>query len=336
MKRYTLLYILTVLLASCNHKELCYHHPHTARVRVDVDWSHFPEEEPTGMTVMLFPDGGGKPMTVLSNTLSHVYVNPEAGLYHTLSFNQSTSEFGSFTFRDMESWADAEVASAIVASRWYTGRSDGERVATEPEWLGTDNETDVRVTEEMVEATGSHHGTAATDTTDYVISKLYPRNVIWTTHVKVHIPGGAYNLRSARAALGGMAEGVKFATLRRSDDVVTHLMEEWSLSIDKADPTRGTLTSSFKCFGLPGSHGAKAEENHFLLSMLLVDGKTQVDVPFEVGHLIKETKDGTLNLYLELTLTDPLPDVQPEGGSGSGFDATVEDWGDEIEHEIEM
>ena len=336
MKRYTLYILVSLLLASCNHKELCYHHPHTARVRIDVDWSQFTEEQPTGMTVMAFPAGGGKPVTTLSNTLSHVYVNLEAGRYHTLAFNQSTTEFGSFTFRGMDSWEEAEVVSAIVASRWYTGRSDGERVATEPEWIGTDHETDVRVTDEMVEATGTHHGTVPQNPADYVISTLYPENIIWTMHVTVHIPGGAYNLRSARAAMGGMAEGVKFATLQRSNDVVTHLLEDWSLSIDKADPTKGTLTSSFKCFGLPGNHGAKAEDNDFLLSMLLVDGKTQVDVPFEVGHLIETAEDGTLTLYLELTLPEPLPDVKPEGGSGSGFDATVEDWGEEIEHEIEM
>ena len=64
--------------------------------------------------------------------------------------------------------------------------------------------------------------------------------------------------------------------------------------------------------------------------------KTIVDFPFEVGHEFEKDKDGKLVLYLELDLPDPLPDVKPEGGSSSGFDATVEDWGDEIEHEIEM
>ena len=338
MKKYTLFILASVLLmlTACNHKELCYHHPHTARVRIDVDWTQFPEEQPTGMTVMAFPTDGGRPTTVLSNTLSHVYVNLQAGLYHTLAFNQSTSEFGSFQFRGMDSWNDAEVVAQGVNSRWYTARAEGERVATEPEWLGTDNETDVRVTDEMVEATGTHHGTTPEVTTDYVISTLYPQNIVWTMHVTVHIPGGVYNLRSARAALSGMTEGVKFSNLRRSDAEVTHLLEEWSLAIDKDNPVKGTLTSSFKCLGLPGNHAGKVDENDFLLSMLLVDGKTQVDVPFQVGHLIETADDGTLTLYLELTLPEALPDVKPEGGSGSGFDATVEDWGDEIEHEIQM
>ena len=40
---YTLLYTLVAiaLFASCEHKDLCYHHPHTTDVRIDVDWSMF-------------------------------------------------------------------------------------------------------------------------------------------------------------------------------------------------------------------------------------------------------------------------------------------------------
>ena len=323
-------------LTACEHKELCYHHPHTAKVRVNVDWSQFAEEQPTGMTVMAFPVGGGKPVTVLSNTLDHVYMSLQEGLHHTLSFNQSTTEFGSFSFRDMDSWEKAEVVSNTVTSRWYQGRSEGERVATEPEWLATDTETDARVTAEMIEATGKHNGVSPKAATDYVIASHTPKNIVYTLHVKVNIPGGIYNLRSARAALDGLAEGVKFSTLRRSDEVMTHLLEEWKMTVDKDAPTRGYITASRLCFGLPSSHQGVAAENHFLLSMLLVDGKTQIDVPFEVGHLIKEAKNGTLTLYLELDLADALPDVKPEGGASSGFDAVVEDWGEEIEHEIQM
>ena len=36
---------MLMLLVSCNHKELCYSHPHTAKVRVNVDWSEFVEED---------------------------------------------------------------------------------------------------------------------------------------------------------------------------------------------------------------------------------------------------------------------------------------------------
>ena len=325
--------LLLMLMVSCTHKELCLHYPHRARIRVNVDWSQFPEEEPTGMTLMTYPASGGTPQTVLSNTLDHVYVNLEAGDYHTLMFNQSVSEFGAFLFRDMDTWEKAEVVAASVTSRWYENRSD--RVVTEPEWLGIDSDGEVEVTPEMAETSSVHMGSAPKLVDEYVIATHVPKNIIYTLVVRVNIKG-VYNLRSVRAALEGMSEGVLFSTLRRSDEKVTQLLESWKLTVDKEDPTRGYIETSIKCFGLPHSHAGKPEENLFALSLLLVDNKTIVDFPFEVGHEFEKDKDGKLVLYLELDLPDPLPDVKPEGGSSSGFDATVEDWGDEIEHEIEM
>ena len=281
MKRRMLLSLLgmLVLLASCNHHELCYHHPHTSKVRINVDWTQFSKEQPTGMTVMIFPASGEKPQTHLSNTLDHVSAQLEAGVYQTLVFNQSSTEFGSFTFRHMDSWENAEVVANTAASRWYEARVDGERVVTEPEWLGIDSESGLRVTEDMITLGGMHQQGEKRADSEYVISSLVPQNVIYTLYVKVNIPGGVYNLRSARAALDGLSEGVKFSTLQRSDAVVTQLLEEWSLTVDKNDPSRGYIEVSSQCFGLPFSYQGTPEENNFLLSLLLVDGKTVVDVP---------------------------------------------------------
>lgn len=331
-----LVWMLLLVLTSCNHKELCLHYPHKAKIRINVDWTQFPEEQPTGMTVMTYSKAGAAPQIYLSNTLDYVYVNLEEGVHHTLVFNQSVSEFGSFIFQDMDKWEKAEVVAANVSSRWYEGRSEGERVATEPEWLGIDSDGTVEVTAEMAEVSSEHMGSKPKKDMEYVVATHVPKNVIYTMHVKVHIPGGAYNLRSARAALSGLSEGVNFSTLRRNNEVVTQLLEEWKLTVDKADPTKGTLDTSFQCFGLPHDHQRKPEENFFLLSMLLVDNKTQVDFPFDVGHLFEGDDHLTLTLYLEVTLPEALPDVKPESGSGSGFDATVEDWGEEMEHDVQM
>ncbi|MBQ7350254.1 MAG: DUF5119 domain-containing protein [Bacteroides sp.] len=330
-----MLLLLMGVMASCDHKELCLHYPHKARIRVNVDWSEFTEETPTGMTVMTYSEDGSAPSTVLSNTLDHVYVNLEEGNHHVLTFNQSTSEFGSFLFKGMDRWEDAKVVSNIITSRWYTGRSSEERVASEPEWLAIDSDGEVEVTKEMAETFSEHMGTKTKLVDEFVVSTQVPKNVIYTLHAKVHVDG-IYNLRSARAALSGISEGVKFATLQRSDDVVTQLLEEWKMTVNKDDPTKGYIEASFKCFGFPHSHQGDPEENRFQISVLLVDNKTQLDFEFQVGHLIEIGDYGELTLYLELDLPTPLPDVQPEGGSSGGFDATVDDWGEEIEHDITM
>ena len=327
---------LLLLLVSCNHKELCYSHPHTAKVRVNVDWSEFVEEDPTGMTVMVYPADGGKPYTVLTHTLDGASFNLPEGVYHTLAFNQSVSEFGTLEFRQMEKYDKAEVVSVTQDSRWYEGRADGGRVVTQPEWIASHREEGAMVTRQMVEAMRPEGKYRTGDAMGYVLSSLVPHNIIYTVHVRVYIDG-IYNLRSARAALDGMAEGYRFATARPSDVTATYLMEEWKLTIDENDPTRGHIDTDLYCFGLPYGHQGAEEENRFDLSVLLVDNKTILDFPFMVGDRF-ESLDASvsLKLYLEFKLTNPLPDVKPEGGSGSGFDASVEDWGEEIEHDVQM
>ena len=171
---------------------------------------------------------------------------------------------------------------------------------------------------------------------EYLLCSLTPENIIYTIKVKVNIKG-IYNLRSARAALDGMAEGYRFASAKPTKAVSTYLMEEWSLTVDQSDPTRGYIVSTLYCFGLPDGHRATADENHFVLYVLLVDNKTTLDYTFPVGDKFDyDEAEVELSLSLEIDLQDPLPDVKPEGGSGSGFDATVEDWGEEIEHDIQM
>ena len=43
--------VLAAALCSCNHKELCYHHPHTASVKVEFDWRDAREASPEGICV---------------------------------------------------------------------------------------------------------------------------------------------------------------------------------------------------------------------------------------------------------------------------------------------
>lgn len=55
-------YITTLLAAvftSCEHKDLCYMHPHTTEIHVIFDWSYAPDaetnQEVEGMCVWFYP-----------------------------------------------------------------------------------------------------------------------------------------------------------------------------------------------------------------------------------------------------------------------------------------
>ncbi len=329
-------YILTALaafvLTSCVHKDLCFHHPHTAKVRINVDWSEFDKETPAGMTVMIYPENGGNPVKHLTNTISHAYVNLEAGFYNSIVFNQSESEYGSVAFRGMDKYETAEVYTNTTKSPWYKTKADEEKLATEPEWIGVDRQEHSEVTQEMVDITGEHELMRARSMQDFIIATHTPKNIVYTLTVKVHVKG-FQNLRSARASMTGLAEGYFLAEGRYSGSIVTQLLENWTKTVDSTDPTRGYITSTITCFGLPEGHGGRAEENEFKVSALLVDNNTMMDFTFKVGDLI-EHDNNNLTLNLELELPEALPDVKPEGGSSSGFDAKVEDWGPEENYEI--
>lgn len=40
---YALLMVLSMIVVSCEHKELCYSHPHSAKVSVEFEWSQMPD-----------------------------------------------------------------------------------------------------------------------------------------------------------------------------------------------------------------------------------------------------------------------------------------------------
>ena len=321
-----LLAILTVALSltACEQKELCYTHPHHAQARIDVDWNKFTQEVPTGMTVMLYTPDGKAARTLLSNNISTVSVPLLPDCYHALAFNQSTMEFGTLTFAHMEQRDEAAVYANDMTSRWYVTRDGEERLVHNPEWIGEASQDSVWVEPWM-----------AQDGQEHLLATLQPRNIIYTIKVTVHLRN-IYNLRAARASLDGMAHGYTFGTHSATSDVATQLLTEWTMERDKDNPANGIIVAEIHSFGLPAHHSAKPAANILRLSLLLVDGQTQLDHTFLVGDRFTHDSNSELSLSIEERVDDALPDVKPEDGQAGGFDATVDDWGEEEHYDIDM
>ena len=83
----SLVLALSVIIAatSCEHKELCYYHPHVAPVRVNVDWSLFTMEDPTGMTAYAYPlhEDDNDIYRFISHNINYITLDLEAGFFHT-------------------------------------------------------------------------------------------------------------------------------------------------------------------------------------------------------------------------------------------------------------
>lgn len=325
----TLLAAASLVLSSCEHKELCYDHPHSVPARINVDWSLFTEEQPTGMTVSLYREGSDKPHTALTNNIAYADFNIAPATYHALVYNQSTTEFGTLHFDNTNDFNRAAVYANTVQSRWYKTRGDNERLIYAPEWFATDAAQYVEAPETESDA---RNGTRC------VVATLTPRCVVYTIIVNIHMLN-IYNVRSARASLDGLADGYMLGKQQPTTSLGTQLLEEWTMTRDTDNPANGTLTAHITSFGLPANHQNIASANHLRLSLLLVDNKTQKDFDFDVGNaFIRGSEaDGSevdLSLSINETISTPIPDVKPEGGASSGFDATVDDWGDEVNIDI--
>ena len=337
-KQMMLMVSVFLLLTSCHYKDL---YPGDiedgkAEIRVPVDWSGFFETKPTGMSVIAFPDDGQRPTVALSNDLGHADMPLSVGDYHVLVFNQSIDEFGTFHFEGMDNYATACVKANSLSTKWDESRTD-ESFIRNPEWLAAGRLTHVAVTDEMVSAIDSI----------FVTDTVKPRDAIYTIHVCIHVKG-IYNIHSAKALLDGMADGYVFSTNKPTVTRRTQLLEHWTFTQDKDNPSNGLLSAKIKSFGLPDGHKNLPAENVLRLSLLLVDNKTKLNYTFEVGDKFRRSKEGESNdihlptgdekdLYLALSIDNKIPDVKPEGNSsGGGFDVKVDDWGDDIDIDVGM
>ena len=79
-----------LLLASCEHKELCFHHPHTVRVRVAFDWRDAPQADPDGMCVYFYPEEGGEGRRFDFSNTTGGEVELGVGRYRVVCYNNDT------------------------------------------------------------------------------------------------------------------------------------------------------------------------------------------------------------------------------------------------------
>ena len=253
---------------------------------------------------------------------------------------------------------------------------DENAVALAPENLGVAQLEEFDITDEMVERYQAQYADWRTKTKAYdtkvkanastksleddmnnaramldeltVVISTVAYNVISELRVRVYVDG-IYNLYSARASMTGLASDYIFSRSRNGDESTVQLLESetWRKTVSDTDPTRGYIESKITTLGLPGITGPISyrdpDLNIFGLSCLLVDLSTQKDNDFPVGNRFTvENGVSGLKLVLNLnlgTLDEPaiaLPDVPPYGGTGSGFDATVDDWEEGETVEIPM
>lgn len=323
---------LLLCLSSCDRRELTYYTE--AEFEIRVDWSGAgldAEEAGNGATAVFYPQDGGSPKIVLMGDRTYEKVRLRTGRYDVLVFNRSFTDFGSLSFRG-DRYRELEAYTRHVETRMDPETRTTTRViVSSPEKLAADVLEDFEVSEEILgNYSPSTHGRSASSgmTAGNFMLTFSPRCLTREVKVQVNVIG-LNNIRQASGILTGVAESVNLSTGKVSEETVSQQFSLDEIAFTDGSPFNGTLTGYFNTFGFETE---VLRQLH--LQALLVDGKTVVDETFDItAH--EQEEDGQLVLYIEVT-APPIPDVKPEGGSEGGFDADVEDWGDEEESELPL
>lgn len=314
--------VLCGMLASCDATIHFYPEPEpepepepvAAPVRIHVDWSGYGKNVPMGMTVMCQHVDSGRLSKSIDNNIDYVTPYLLPGRYWAAVFNLTEGEFQNIGFRGLDALETAEAYPRRQSCpAWYADSAgDSTYIACEPDWLAVDTIMTDPVNPFDQPETGVK-----------VIGTLHPKNIIYTLHVTIH-SDSITNLRSARSVISGFASGRRLASDRPNDnaETVTLLMgaDVWTREKLSTNSSAGCVKANVRCFGLPGNHQGKAEENILEFQAMLTDGKSILKFVVPVGDVIEERnspadkRGDNLDLYINVWLDFSLPTEENPGG----------------------
>ena len=332
---FIILISLVMGLAGCSKETMIGEYVDRCAVRLDIDWGPC-GIDPDGMTALFYPVDGGEPSRFLTNTVTGDEVRLRKGIYNVVVFNQAAEEYSYLTIEGQDQYSTLRIVMKTTESDWYTP-TEGERLIYDPEPLAVATLEGFEVTQEMVRANlkeGKEFSLACR-----------PEKVIFTTHLSLEIKG-LHNMRTARGSIKGMADTYWIADRKTGSSVATQLVDFSEKTFHENSTTDGILSGSYLTLGRPNVTSKATDEisNLLTLSILLVDNKTVITKQYDIAPraaINNETKEVKVVLG---TGADPdeeetpedipleLPNVKPatNGGEG-GFDASIDNWGDEVD-----
>lgn len=340
MRGVPIILLWVFLLAGCDRNDLCYTHPHE-NLYVEVMWDLLSEQWqhtlPEGVRISLYAadaadaaDANGQQGGTWNNYTYYrdTYggrILANDGTYELLVFNSDTEML---QFRNMENIHTAEVYLENRTRKPYTTRSVSDRHVYYPEGSQANAATQG---EELIGETDSFfamHRSCEVVRTDNARQAdtvyAHPANRVLMVTLKVKVKG-LKGAGSCRASLSGIAKGVALDDGKCITETGTVIFD-----MDKQDET--FLSRTIHIFGINKSPDGTPEEQqiqHIVqLEFMMKDNtvaKYECNVTDQIDFDAIEPEVVIPLLIEEIE----LPDVDP-GGSGGGFDGSIDGWGDEI------
>lgn len=320
--------ILVLVLPSCQHKDLCYHHREHAHkyhmnivadYRYDweeyygyIDWmSQWPENyipydelrpgKPSGIRVINY--GGDGQSNIHNIGADGGVVTFYEGANDILFYNNDTEYI---VFSRSGHGVTTRATTRTRTRATYTGSkyaAEGEETMTPPDMLYANYFEGVYVEKEL----------------DPVDLKVTLQPLVFTYKIRYEFAAGLEYVAIARGALSGMAKSVLLNSGETSEESATLLFD-----CNLKDYGAGALLTSFGVPAFPNvNYPTRAPiSNSLNLELLLKNGKLMT-LDFDVTDQVQQQPHGGVIVVSGI-------EVKAEDGSqGSGaFDVDVNDWGD--------
>lgn len=327
-----ILCLIAILLAACERRELTY--SREAEITLSADWSQSglsEKEHEYGATAIFYPTGSNAPIVALMGDRTRKAIRLKEGHYDVVLFNRSFDDFGNLGFRGKENYRTLEAHARNIETK---NEPSSEGVITEsPDELAVDCIEGFEVTSDMLGNYSSaitkqgNRNSAGDENRCHLC--FVPKKLTQKITVKIRIKG-MNNIRSATCKLDGIAESVFLVSGQASEKTVTQELRLGNPAYDSGSATEGTLSTTISVFGFD------TEISHNLhLKAELVDGKTTFEESFNDLMISQmEEGDGTVSIFIDMACENTVPNVKTEGSSG--FDANVDEWGDEVNSDINI
>ena len=336
--------VVAIGFASCEHKDLCYHHPHTIKLKVQYDWQYAPDADTEGMCIFFYPVNGGsyyrfdfnefgtEQETGRSKPIGGEIEIP-AGEYYVITYNNNTEgvQFGGITeYGTHEAYTrNGDLFEPVTSvSTSFIPRAEGtedERTVITPDMMwGASPKEVITVPEhgssyihEVIDS--SMDGPLLTiEAEEEVVFTFSPREMVCTYTYEIINVANIDQLTKCCASLSGMAGSMNMGTGDLGEESVTLPL------IATPYKNENKIEGAFYTFG---HNEANPDPHRMILYVWLKDGQKYyyggTGDKFNVTSQIHNAPNKRrVHIIIDgLDLPNPIQ-------NGEGFVPSVDDWGD--------
>lgn len=319
--------MMVSVVSSCNHKDLCFAHPHTTKLRVVYDWSDAPDATPRGMCVFFYSqDNPGNYYRFDFSNISGGDIELPEGRYMLVTYNNDTEAVRFSATNDFSSHLaytrngdllEPMYGNGVVSS---TQTDNGERVVISPDGLWGCHTTDVTVSKQGVTYTFERFTRAETSQptsgATYQTILLYPHDMLCHYSYEVRNVENADHINRVSASISGLSPTLAVASETLSSEHVTIPVPA------QAFATKRQITGSFLTFG---NNDAVATPHKMTFFIVMDDGTKYRLKDSSNLDVTSQVDDAPDRRHVHIIIDGlKLPDAKP---GDEGFNPSVDDWG---------